>query len=95
MILINDGYGIGTINPELIYKNIKARSVKLHKIIDDDYSSQERRGRALREFMEYQKELQILDKLVKIPFDTLIIIERERDFEKDKKWEKLGERIAY
>ena len=77
MILINDGYGIGTINPTIIYKNIKARSVKLREIIDDDHSSQERRDWAYTEFAGYQEELQNLNELNKMPFDVLVVIQRD------------------
>jgi len=76
MILINDR-GIGTTNPQTIIKNIKARSGELHEIIDDDNSPQERREKAYTTFTRYQEELQDLNALVKMPFDVLIVIEKE------------------
>ena len=77
MILINDGYGIGTINSKSIYTRIKARSVELRKIMDYEDSSEERRDWAYMEFVGYQEESQNLNLLNKFPFDVLIIIERE------------------
>ena len=83
MILIEDGYGIGLINPEIVYKRLKARATKMREIADDEKSSQERRNTAYDEFIGYQEELQNLNEFNKIPFDTLIII--ERDFEEEKR----------
>ena len=81
MILINDGYGIGTINPKSIYTRIKARSAELRKIMDHENSSEERRACAHMEFAGYQEESQNLNLLNEFPFDILIVIKKEEEEE--------------
>lgn len=78
MILIEDDHGIGLINPEIVYKRLKVRAIKLREIVDDEGSSQERRNWAYDEYVGYQQELQNLKDLFKMPFDVLIVIEKEK-----------------
>ena len=77
MILINDGLGIT--DPEITYKRTKAGCIKLREIIDDDNAAEERRNWALDEFLRYQEELEILNELNGIPFDTLIFVLQENE----------------
>lgn len=77
MILINDEDDPLLTDSENIYEKLTARSVKLREIMDDESATQQRRDWAYDEFVGYREELQDLNDLLKIPFDVLLVIEKE------------------
>jgi len=77
MILINDGVGI--INPRKDAKTLKADCIKYHEIAEDEKAKSDRRDRAYSACLDSQEELENLNSLLKIPFDVLIVIQREEE----------------
>ena len=68
---------VGIINPKILYDRFNARCTKLCEIMDDENATQKERDWAYDEYVGYQQELQNLNVLNKIPFDVLVVVERE------------------
>ena len=79
MILINtDRSSIIFLNPKPVYDRLKVRNVKLREIIDDENAPQLMRDCAYEELLGCQEDIQNLNKLLKVPFDVLIVVEKEK-----------------
>ena len=80
MIIIKDentGFSYEVSTKTTLQQTLHDRSEELRKIMDDEYSSLQRRDMAYNELAAYREELHNLNELLKVPFDVLVVVQKE------------------